>query len=153
PVIYDIAGQVSVVELLAAEYPDVSFIIPHLGSFSDDWTAQLALIDHLQRHANVHADTSGVRRFDLLEQAVQRAGATKILFGTDGPWLHPAVELAKIKALDLSAPDESLVFGKNFLRLISHKRARRSLRTQKSSNAWNINFNQSERGDPWQGRA
>jgi len=77
------------------------------------------LIDHLIRHPNVYADTSGVRRFDLLEQGVKRAGAKKFLFGTDGPWLHPAVELAKIKALNLSAPDESLILGGNFLRLVS----------------------------------
>jgi predicted TIM-barrel fold metal-dependent hydrolase len=119
PIIYDVVGEVSVIELLAEEYRDVSFIIPHLGSFSDDWRAQLALIDHLVRHPNVFADTSGVRRFDLLEQAVQRAGAKKILFGTDGPWLHPAVELAKVKALNLSAADERLVLGENFLRLSS----------------------------------
>src|SRR5688572_1293512 len=118
PVIYDVVGQVSVIELLAEEYPDVAFIIPHLGSFADDWRAQLALIDHLVRHPNVYADTSGVRRFDLLEQAVQRAGARKILFGSDGPWLHPAVELAKIKALRLSAREEQLILGQNFLRLI-----------------------------------
>jgi len=37
PVLYDVMGEVSVVELLATEYPDVSFIIPHLGSFADDW--------------------------------------------------------------------------------------------------------------------
>jgi hypothetical protein len=118
-VIYDVVGEVSVVELLAQEYPDVTFIIPHLGSFSDDWRAQLALIDHLVRHANIYADTSGLRRFDLLEQAVQRAGARKILFGTDGPWLHPAVELAKIKALKLTSSDEALILGGNFLRITS----------------------------------
>src|SRR5215211_4506708 len=119
PVLYDVVGEVSVVELLAEEYPDVSFIIPHQGSFADDWRAQLALIDHLIRHPNVYADTSGVRRFDLLEQGVQRAGAKKFLFGTDGPWLHPAVELAKIKALNLSPADESLILGGSFLRLVS----------------------------------
>lgn len=123
PVLYDVVGEVSVVELLAEEYPDVNFIIPHLGSFADDWRAQLALIDHLVRHPNVYADTSGVRRFDLLEQAVRRAGANKILFGSDGPWLHPAVELAKIKALRLSAGDEQLILGQNFLRLISCRSA------------------------------
>ncbi len=47
PVLYDVTGEVSVCELLAQEYPDVNFIIPHLGSFADDWRAQLALIDHL----------------------------------------------------------------------------------------------------------
>ena len=40
PVLYDVAGEVSVCELLAQEYPDVNFIIPHLGSFADDWRAQ-----------------------------------------------------------------------------------------------------------------
>jgi hypothetical protein len=73
PVLYDVMSQVAVVELLATEYPHVSFIIPHLGSFADDWAAQLALIDHLERHPNVYTDTSGIRRFDLLEQAVRRA--------------------------------------------------------------------------------
>lgn len=119
PVLYDVTGEVSICELLAEEYPDVNFIIPHLGSFADDWRAQLALIDHLVRHPNIYADTSGVRRFDLLEQAVRRAGARKILFGSDGPWLHPGVELAKVKALELSPADEQLVLGGNFLRLIS----------------------------------
>jgi predicted TIM-barrel fold metal-dependent hydrolase len=123
PVMYDVVGEVSVVELLAEEYPDVPFIIPHLGSFSDDWRAQLALIDHLVRRPNVHADTSGVRRFDLLEQAVRRAGARKILFGSDGPWLHPGVELAKVKALGLPPVEERLVLGGNFLRLISRRRS------------------------------
>ncbi len=122
PVLYDVMGEVSVCELLAQEYPDVNFIIPHLGSFSDDWQAQLALIDHLVRHPNIYTDTAGVRRFDLLEQAVQRAGAQKILFGSDGPWLHPAVELAKIRALRLPPAQEALVLGRNFLRLINHRR-------------------------------
>lgn len=120
PVLYDAAGEVSVCELLAEEYPDVNFIIPHMGSFADDWSAQLALIDHLVRHPNIYADTSGVRRFDLLEQAVARAGARKILFGSDGPWLHPSVELSKIHALDLSLAAQKLILGENFLRLTAH---------------------------------
>ena len=119
-------GEVSIVELLAQEYPDVSFIIPHLGSFSDDWRAQLALLDHLARHPNIYADTSGVRRFDLLVEAVRRAGPDKILFGSDGPWLHPGVELAKVRALRMRASDELLVLGRNFLRLIAHVGMRRS---------------------------
>lgn len=149
PVLYDVVGEVSAVELLAEEYPDLTFIIPHLGSFSDDWKAQLALIDHLVRHPNVYADTSGVRRFDLLEQAVRRAGANKILFGSDGPWLHPAVELAKIKALRLSAREEQLILGGNFLRLISRRRLRQRLRVEQSFTLGAF-VSQSERGDPWQ---
>ena len=126
PVLYDIAGEVPVLELLAGQYPDVDFIIPHLGSFADDWGAQLAVIDHLVRHPNMHADSSGVRRFDLLEQAVQRAGARKLLFGSDGPWLHPAAELAKVRLLGLPAPEEALILGGNFLRLIGRVKRQRA---------------------------
>jgi len=124
PVLYDVMGEVSVVELLAREYPTVSWVIPHLGSFADDWRAQLALIDHLVRHPNVYADTSAVRRFDLLEQALRRAGPDKILFGSDGPWLHPGVELAKVRLLGLPPADERKVLGDNFLRLVARGRGR-----------------------------
>jgi predicted TIM-barrel fold metal-dependent hydrolase len=149
PVIYDVVGEVSAVELLAEEYPHVTFIIPHLGSFSDDWRAQLAVIDQIVRHPNVYADTSGVRRFDLLEQAVRRAGAGKLLFGTDGPWLHPAVELAKVKVLGLRAADEQLVLGGNFLRLISKVTTRRRPSHEEPSAVGTFSP-EAHRGDPWQ---
>lgn len=118
PVLYDVMGKVSVVEMLARAYPDVPFIIPHLGSFADDWRANLAIVDHLVRHSNVHTDSSAVQRFDFLEEAVRRAGAHKLLFGSDGPWLHPGVELSKIHELRLSSTDEALVLSGNLLRLI-----------------------------------
>ncbi len=57
--------------------------------------------------------------FDILKQAVKRAGARKFLFGSDGPWLHPGVELAKIYALHLPVKEQQLILSGNFLRLIS----------------------------------
>ena len=114
PVLYDVMGEVSVCELLATEYPDLAFIIPHLGSFADDWRAQLAFIDPLSRHPNIFTDTSGVRRFDLLQQAATRAGARKILFGSDGPWLHPGVELEKVRVLKLPSEEQTMVLGGTF---------------------------------------
>ncbi|MFO1155224.1 MAG: amidohydrolase family protein [Rhodospirillales bacterium] len=125
PLLYDVMGEIAVIELFAGEYRDVAFIIPHLGSFADDWRAQLSFIDHLSRHPNVFTDTAGVRRFDLLVDAVRRAGPQKILFGSDGPWLHPGVELEKIRVLGLSARDQALVLGGNLLRLIRNAGARR----------------------------
>ncbi len=122
PILYDVMGEVATVELLATEYPDVDFIIPHLGSFSDDWRAQLAMIDHLVRHPNVYTDTSGIKRFDLLQMGVRRAGAKKFLFGSDGPWLHPGVELEKIRCLKLSRADQDLVESRTLLKLIQKAR-------------------------------
>jgi hypothetical protein len=122
PVLYDVMGEVSAVELLAPQYPDVTFIIPHLGSFADDWRAQTALIDPLQRWPNVYTDTSGIRRFDVLQRAVRRVGARKFLFGSDGPWLHPGVELEKVRALHLSPEQERLVTSGNLLRIFARIR-------------------------------
>jgi uncharacterized protein len=122
PVLYDAVGEVSIAELLTAEYPDVDFIFAHLGSFSDDWRAQQALIDSLTRHPNIYADTSGVRRFDLLERAVKRAGPEKFLFGSDGPWLHPGVEMAKVIALGLPKSEQAMILGGNLLRLVARVR-------------------------------
>jgi predicted TIM-barrel fold metal-dependent hydrolase len=136
PVLYDVVGEVAQAELLAQEYPDVNFIVPHLGSFADDWRSQRALIDPLVRHPNIHTDSAGVRRFDLLAEAVQRAGAHKLLFGSDGPWLHPGVELAKIRALDLAPPDEALVLGGNLLRLTARARQRAAAHITSNRAGW-----------------
>jgi uncharacterized protein len=125
PVLYDVMGDVASVRLVAQEYPEVPFVIPHLGSFADDWRAQTAFLDHLARIPNVFTDTSGVRRFDLLVEAVRRAGPRKVLFGSDGPWLHPGVELEKVRALGLSPADERLVTSGNLLRLLARVRVPR----------------------------
>jgi predicted TIM-barrel fold metal-dependent hydrolase len=124
PVLYDVMGETAMVDLLATEFPDVDFIIPHLGSFMDDWRAQISFLDPLARHPNIHTDSSGVRRFDLLLEAVRRAGPEKVLFGSDGPWLHPGVELHKIRMLGLPPPAARLVLAENLLRLTARARRR-----------------------------
>ncbi len=118
PVLYDVMGETPQVELLAEEFPTVSFVIPHLGSWSDDWSSQLTLSDTLARRRNVYADTSGVRRFDLLQEAARRAGS-KLLYGSDGPWCHPGLELAKVRALTLPPHVRNGVEGATLMRLIA----------------------------------
>ena len=53
---------------------------------------------------------------------MKRAGARKVLFGTDGPWLHPAVEITKIYALNLNPEDQAAILGGNLMRLIGRRR-------------------------------
>jgi uncharacterized protein len=118
PLLADVVGRAEVVDMLAPQYPDVNFIIPHLGSFRDDWQAQQRVVDQLVRYPNVYTDTAGVRRFDYIVQAVKRAGPHKVLFGSDGPWLHPGVEIHKIRLLGLPAQKEALILGGNALRLM-----------------------------------
>lgn len=119
PILYDVMGNIAHVELIAQEFPNVNFIIPHLGSFGDDWKAQFFMIHLLERYPNLFSDTSGVRRFDLLTDCVKRAGAEKLIFGSDGPWLNPEVELFKIKAMKLPKGDEEKILGINILKLLN----------------------------------
>ena len=120
--LYDPVGKTDLIDLLAPQYPDGNFIIPHLGSFADNWRAHLQVIDQTVRFPNVYTDTSGVRRFDYLVQAVKRGGAHKVLFGSDGPWLHPGLELHKIRLLGLPPKEEALVLGKNLTQLVKECR-------------------------------
>jgi len=122
PLLADVVGRAEVVDMLAPQYPDVVFIIPHLGSFADDWRAHQRVIDQLVRYPNVYTDTSAVRRFDYIVEAVKRAGARKVLFGSDGPWLHPGVEIHKIRLLRLPPEQEALILGGNALRLLRRVR-------------------------------
>jgi predicted TIM-barrel fold metal-dependent hydrolase len=108
-----------VIDLFAKEFPDVNFVVAHLGSFADDWRAHERVVEQLARYPNVYGDTSGVRRFDYIVEAVKRAGPRKIIFGSDGPWLHPGLELHKIRLLGLPKSEEALILGNNALRLIS----------------------------------
>ena len=118
PVLVDVGGKAHTIDMFAPQYPGVNFIIPHLGSFADSFRAHQEVIYQLRRYPNVYADTSGVRRFDYLVEAVRQAGPRKILFGSDGPWLHPGLELHKIKLLGLEPRAESLITGANARRLI-----------------------------------
>jgi predicted TIM-barrel fold metal-dependent hydrolase len=125
PMLVDVIGQPHVVEMLASQYPDVNFIIPHLGSFRGDWRVHQQVVDQLVRYPNVYADTAGVRRFGYLVEAVKRAGAHKVLFGSDGPWLHPGVEIHKIRLLRLPPREEALILGGNALRLLRRVHTKR----------------------------
>ena len=126
PILVDVVRRAAAVEMLAGQYPDVDFIIPQLGGFADDWMTHLQVIDQLCRYPNVYADTSGVRYWEILVQAVRRAGPQKLLFGSDGPLLHPALELYKIRLLRLSPRGWALVTGGNVARLLARAHAPRS---------------------------
>ena len=138
PILVDVIGQASVIEMLAAQFPDVSFIVPHLGSFSDDWRAHVQVVDQIARLPNVYTDTSAVKRFDYVEEAVRRGGAHKVLFGSDGPWLHPGLELHKIRLLGLSATEEALVLGGNLLRLVGNAGRMEQSRGRRASPALSL---------------
>jgi uncharacterized protein len=119
PVLYH-PEKVSNLHMIATEYPEVPFIVAHLGNFgSQDWTEHQAAIDVARRYPNVYLETSSVVYQRWLEQAWKELGAGKLIFGSDGPELDSRVELYKVRLLRLSPSDEARVLGGNVLRLLS----------------------------------
>lgn len=127
PLLVDVVRQVGRVEMMATQYPDVTFVIPHLGGFADDWSAQGQLVTLMRALPNVYGDTSGVRYFDLLQRAADQAPA-KLVFGSDGPYLHPGVELYKVRQLRLADDHRRAVLGGTAARLLGLARTPRSQR-------------------------
>lgn len=100
-------------------YPDVNFIVAHLGSSgSEDFEEHLAAINLAKRYPNVYLDTSNVVITRYLEIAVEEVGPRKILFGSDEPESDCRLEIFKIRNLRLPKKHEEMILGGNILRLL-----------------------------------
>lgn len=104
---------------IASLYPQVNFILAHLGSFaSQNFAEHLAAIDVAKRYPNVYLETSSVVFFEYLEMAAKELPAEKILFGSDGPLVDSRVELYKIRLLKLPQEKLEKILSGNILRLL-----------------------------------
>lgn len=103
--------------LRANVYPELRIIIAHLGG---PWEHEYELcgISLAERFGNVYLDTS-LSLWRNLKLAIERVGAEKILFGSDAPEFHPAVEKRKIEILELDKKEEDMILGGNILRLLN----------------------------------
>jgi uncharacterized protein len=105
--------------MIASSYPQINFILAHLGSFaSQDWSEHLQAIEVAKRYPNVYLETSSVVFFEYLEMAVRELPAEKIIFGTDGPLVDSRLELYKIRLLKLPREKEEKILSGNILRLL-----------------------------------
>ena len=118
PILYH-PEKVANFHMIAQEYPQVVFIMAHLGNFgSRDWSEHIEAINVARRYPNVYLETSSVVFFKFLEMAAEELSPNKLVFGSDGPELDSRIELHKIKLLKLPPDREALVLGGNIARLL-----------------------------------
>jgi uncharacterized protein len=107
---------------LARANPSAIIVMAHMGCFPDaggDW--RLA-IEVARRHRNVWLDTtSSTYDCGMLEMAVRRLGADRILFGSDMPLLDPFAGIEKVRSSVLTDEEKSLILGGNLARLLSQQ--------------------------------
>ncbi|MGY3204808.1 amidohydrolase family protein [Streptomyces sp. TE5632] len=81
---------------LARRFRQVSFVLGHSGIGNIDFYALTLIRDE----PNILLETSGGYTC-VAEVALSRLGAGRVVFGSEYPLQHPAVELAKFQAMDL----------------------------------------------------
>ncbi|HJN17055.1 MAG TPA: amidohydrolase family protein, partial [Armatimonadota bacterium] len=105
------------VQLLASQHPETKLIIAHLGASSGE-TLIDRTINIAATHENLYLDTAYNHVPWKIADAIRRCGAHKVVWGSDGPLIHPAIELKKIEVLGLPSEVFRAVTRDNILRLI-----------------------------------
>ena len=98
---------------LALRFPQVNFIMGHMGS-TDLW---LDAIPAAEQAANIYLDTSWSLPAKVT-RAVESVGAERVLFGTDSPLSTLRVEIGCREATDLTDAARDRIMGHNTLRLL-----------------------------------
>lgn len=98
---------------LARQFPATNFILGHMGFGPADREGLEAAVEL----DNFYLETS-TGSFLHIQAAVQKAGADKIIYGSEFPLSHPAVELKKIMLLNLSNQENEKILAGNIRRLL-----------------------------------
>lgn len=98
---------------LAMRFPNVKFIMGHMGStdFKMEAAAAAKLSD------NIYLDTSWILP-DLVARAVAEVGADRVLFGSDSPLSTLRIEMGARRATKLDDAARAKVMGGNMRRLL-----------------------------------
>jgi predicted TIM-barrel fold metal-dependent hydrolase len=85
-----------------------------------------ASIDIAARNANVYLETSGMPMHTKIKEAVERVGVERVLYGSDVPFHHPAVEMLRVRVSGLAPAELERVLCTNArtLFLVSQSRDR-----------------------------
>ncbi|MGQ9585689.1 MAG: amidohydrolase family protein [Anaerolineae bacterium] len=99
--------------LMAMEFPEVPFIMDHMGYRYSVRQAILAA-----KHApNLYLATTAVPEPDFIRDAVRKLGPERVLFGSNGPSMPPDLQLEVVRRAKLGAEAEELVLGGNAARV------------------------------------
>jgi len=135
PCLIDFGGRLFVCRDVVGAHARTKFIVAHFGRYlSEDETLIDQFISLAEEHRNTLLDASGVVLRYKIEEAVDRIGAERILFGTDGPHSvkdGPAYQYAPdtvafaqaaidaIQSLRITPKDKAAILGENIANLLS----------------------------------
>lgn len=108
------------VDVLADKYPNITFILAHSGA---EFTVAEVNSSIANKHDNVVLDiTYTTTGRGMVEFLVERAGAEKVLFGSDFPMRDPAPQLGWVCYADIPFEDKKKILSGNIEKILKkHK--------------------------------
>jgi predicted TIM-barrel fold metal-dependent hydrolase len=97
------------IEEVAANFPETKVVFGHMGHGNIVYIN--ASIDIACRRPNVYLETSGMPMHSKIREAVERVGADRVMYGSDAPFHHPAVEQLKVRLSGLGEADVERVLS------------------------------------------
>ena len=94
--------------------PEATIILGHMGGYLHVDEA----IEVAEREPNLVLETSAMPYPDKIRDAVERIGAERVLYGSDGPVCSPPIEVEKVRLAGLEPEAEELVLAGNARRLL-----------------------------------
>jgi len=98
----------------AERCPDATIILGHMGGY---FHAEEA-IEVAERLPNILLETSAMPYPARIKEAVDRIGAERVLFASDGPGCDPSIEVEKVRLAGLTPLQETFLFETNIRRLL-----------------------------------
>ena len=100
----------------AGRFPEAIFVAGHSGN-SEPFRSQA--IAAAQHYPNYYLETcSTYRTPGVIEELVEKAGADRVLYGSDIPLMDPRAQIGKIITADISDDAKRLVLGDNARRIL-----------------------------------
>jgi len=98
---------------LAGRHPKTTIIMAHLTA------AGMRGVLDIKPYSNIYVDTSGSQPSSgIIEYAVEKLGAKRILYGSDTPIRDFSCQLGRIYAAQISRRDRALILGVNAKKLL-----------------------------------
>jgi uncharacterized protein len=102
---------------IAREFPNARILLGHAGV---TWRGYMQAMEAAEAAPNLFLELAGSQHHRLiLERAVERMGAERILFGSDLPFLDPSMTLAHVLTAWIPDTAKEQILRTNFLRLVN----------------------------------
>ncbi len=97
------------------KYPDVRFVLAHLGGRGSGRHEVMRLI---HEYENVYTDLAGdIFDLCLIESLIDTISDNRILFGSDFPWLDPRSNLARVFLADIADSSKEKILRTNAMKV------------------------------------